>query len=113
MIYNKYSFVILFLWLIYALLNIRPFTSFIKIASEHLESPGTKVYTAKEIKNILKDCKSINVNIELSHGDLLSSHVGQKHKGILLSFSKFLWPRFIIKKFLKKYGLFILINVVK
>jgi len=50
MVYNRNSPVWLKMWLQYALLKGRVFTSLSRVISEHMESPGTKAFTMKEMK---------------------------------------------------------------
>jgi len=108
MIYHKYSLVGFMLWLRYALAKGRVFVSLDEIYSDHLESPGTKAFTIKEAGDLFPgtDLKAWTV---LTHGDLLSSGVGQRHRGWLLTFAKILWPRFIIRYLFPNNGLFLLI----
>jgi len=113
MMYNKYSITVFMLWFRYALLKLKPWTSFLSICNKHLESPGTKVYSEAELKLIFKRFKSIHINTVLSHADLLSSEVGQRHRGVILKIAKAIWPRKLIKIFLSKFGLFMLIELEK
>ena len=48
-----------------------------------------------------------------SHGDLLESQAGQRHRGMLLSVARSLWPRAMIRRFLPACGLFMLIEAQK
>jgi hypothetical protein len=49
----------------------------------------------------------------VNYGDLLQSEVGRRHRGPLLSTAKKLWPRWLIRKLLKRHGLYLLITAVK
>lgn len=113
MIYHKNSIVGYLLWLRYGLMNLKPFTSLKSIYSQYLESPGTKAYTIDEAQNLFKAFDKLNIKIELSHGDLLSEHTGQRHQGILLKFAQRVFPSSIIKRSFKKNGLFMLISAIK
>lgn len=113
MLYNKYSFVTLMLWFRYGLLKMRFFSGISRIVAERLESPGTKCYSKRQVVRLLSDFKNIKITTKLSHGDLLSDHVGQKHKGNFLSIAKLFWPRSIIKKIFPNFGLFLLIEAKK
>lgn len=113
MIYHKYSFVGYMLWMRYAVLRFRPFTSLSSIYAKYLESPGTKAYTIRQAKKMFNKFSKVEVRTELSHGDLLSSEAGQRHRGILLTVSRKLFPRYIVKKFFAKHGLFMLIQATK
>lgn len=113
MIYHKYSFVGYMLWFRYALLRFKPFTSLKTIYSKYLESPGTKAYSYKEAKNLFSDFNKVKINTLLTHGDLLTSDAGQRHRGVLLNIAKLFFPRYIIKNLFPRNGLFMLINVTK
>jgi len=84
MIYHKYSLVGFMLWLRYALLSGRPFTSLATTYSKYLESPGTKAYSILEARDLFRQFENVSIKIQLSHGDLLTSQAGQRHKGTLL-----------------------------
>ncbi len=85
------------------------------IYAKYLESPGTKAYTTSEAKKMFKNFSKIEIKIQLSHGDLLLVDVGKRHKGLLLSIVKIIYPRFLLV-FIDKFfplGLFMLITVRK
>lgn len=110
MIYHKYSMVGFMLWLRYALLIGRPFKPLIEIYMNHLESPGTKAYSVKEARVLFKDFKIEDIRTFLTHGDLLTSPVGQRHRGPLLSVARLIWPRGLIRLLFPKHGLFMTIK---
>lgn len=110
MIYHKWSMVGIMLWLRYALFSGRPFRSLSKVYSKHLESPGTKAYTREQALNLFVGAENLKITTVLTHGDLLESKAGQKHQGILLDIARKIWPRWIIRKLLYKFGLFMLIS---
>ncbi len=109
MIYHKWSMVGAMLWTRYALLRGRPWRSLRSVYAEHLESPGTKAYTVEEARDLLEGFEDIRIEIELTHGDLLDSAAGQRHRGVMLSAARKVWPRWAIRKFLRRAGLFMLI----
>lgn len=113
MIYNKHSMVGYMLWLRYALLKLQPFTSLDKIYARYLESPGTKAYTTAQARTLFSDFSEVKIETVLTHGDLLSSHAGQRHKGALLTIARKLYPRAIIRSLFPTAGLFMLISLRK
>lgn len=113
MIYHKHSLVGLMLWLRYALFALAPFTSLRTIYARHLESPGTKAYSKREARRLFEGFSSLNLVVELSHGDLLSEHVGQRHQGRALSFARRIWPRRWVAKYLRAFGLFLCVTATK
>ncbi len=113
MMYNKFSIVGFMLWMRYALLLGRPWRSIAYIYANYLESPGTKAFTKSEVKKIFKDFSQISIKTVLTHGDLLASDVGQRHRGVLLFIAKKILPRRFINKYFQSAGLFMLIEAVK
>jgi SAM-dependent methyltransferase len=113
MIYHKYSFIGYMLWLRYALLGLKPLTSLDEIYGIYLESPGTKAYSVSEAHKLLSKFQSVEIQTVLTHGDLLTSSAGQRHQGLMLTVARSLWPRWIIRTFFPKHGLFMLIQATK
>ena len=113
MIYHKWSMVGLLLWIRYALLALRPFTSLKDIYSRHLESPGTKAYWVEKAKVMFQAFSEVKIYTVLTHADLLVSNAGQRHRGFILSIGRRVWPSALIRRFLPKAGLFMLIEARK
>lgn len=114
MIYHKYSFVGFMLWLRYALVRLKPLTPLNQIYSRYLESPGTKAYSIAEARDLFAGkFTKVDIKVVLTHGDLLSSAVGQRHRGLFLQVARLTWPRWLIRTFFKKHGLFMLISATK
>ena len=49
----------------------------------------------------------------LTHGDLLESDAGQRHRGALLTLARKVWPRGLIRRLMPNAGLFMLIEARK
>lgn len=113
MIYHKYSFVGYMLWLRYGLFRLNVMTSLEKIYSKYLESPGTKAYSVEEAKQLFRKFRFLEIDTLLGHADLLTSSAGQRHRGILLSVVRVIWPRWVIRRFFPKHGLVMLITATK
>lgn len=113
MVYHTHSFVGYMLWIRYAFLAGRPFTSLAQIYARHLESPGTKAYTVDEARTLFKRFSRVEIDTVLTHGDLLSSEAGQRHRGPLLTIARAIWPRWLIKALMPKHGLFLLAHATK
>ena len=113
MICHKWSMVGLMLWIRYALLRGRPWVGMHEIYSSYLESPGTKAYTIEDARHLFADFTAVRVSTVLTHGDLLESAAGQRHRGPLLSIARATWPRRFIKRFLPGAGLFLLVEARK
>jgi ubiquinone/menaquinone biosynthesis C-methylase UbiE len=113
MIYQKYSFVGYMLWLRYALLRLKPFTSLDAIYDRYLESPGMKAYSVHEARKLFDRFRNIDITLELTHADLLTSGAGQRHRGLLLSLGRRVWPRALIRRWFPRHGLYMLISCTK
>lgn len=110
MIYHRWSLVGYMLWLRYALGAGRPFRTLDDIYAHHLESPGTKAYSRKEAAALFRGADHLKVDVVLTHGDLLESEAGQRHKGPMLDLARRLWPRQLLRHIAKDHGLFLLIE---
>lgn len=113
MIYNKWSCVGVMLWLRYGLLSLKPWTKMEEIYSKYLESPGTKAYTPQSAALLFSEFDKVSIETVLTHGDLLTSSAGQRHRGLLLNIARKIWPRWLIKMVFPKAGLFMLIKASK
>ena len=113
MIYHKYSLTGYMLWIRYGLLAGRPWMKLHDLYFNHLESPGTKAYSIEEAKSMFSQYSKIYTKVQLSFGDLLEGAVGQRHRGILLSMAKRLWPRKLVRILFKNHGLMLLIEAQK
>ena len=113
MIYHKHSVIGLMLWLRYGLLAGRPWRSWDDIYAHHLESLGTKAYSVAEARQLCARFAECHITTVLTHGDLLNSEAGQRHRGLLLTVARKIWPRWLIRRFFPQNGLFMLISLVK
>lgn len=110
MVYHRRSLVGLMLWTRYALLRGRPLTPLADIYAQHLESPGTKAYSVNEARTLFYGADKVRARTVLTHGDLLTSDAGQRHRGPLLDFARRIWPRTLIRRALPGWGLFLLVE---
>jgi ubiquinone/menaquinone biosynthesis C-methylase UbiE len=113
MIYHRDSIVGGLLWIRYALMRGRPFTSLDRIYSSYMESPGTKAYTVLAARELFSKFGTVDFAIRLSVGDTLEGAAGQRHRGALLKMAKSIWPRHLIRKWGAARGLFLLITATK
>ena len=113
MIYHKWSLVGLMLWVRYAFLRLRPWLTLNQIYARYLESPGTKAYSVKEARQMFTAFSEVHISTQLTHGDLLGSNVGQRHRGFVLTLVRKIWPRWLIRRCLPEAGLFMLIKAKK
>lgn len=110
MIYHKWSLVGIMLWFRYAFFLGKFWVGLNEIYDKYLESPGTKAYTKRDAEGLFKGAEDLQIKIELSHGDLLSSGAGQRHSGPLLDFARKIWPRSFLSEHANRWGLFLLIS---
>jgi SAM-dependent methyltransferase len=113
MIYHKWSMVGLMLWLRYALLGLRPWLTLSQIYGGCLESPGTKAYSVGEARKLFGAFQHVRIRTVLTHGDLLESDAGQRHRGMLLDVARRIWPRRLLRRLFPGAGLFMLIEAIK
>jgi SAM-dependent methyltransferase len=113
MIYHRHSLVGFMLWLRYAALTGQFWRSFSAVFAAHLESPGTKAYSVSEWYALFRGFGDVRIRTVLTHGDLLTSEVGQRHRGWFLSLAKCLWPRALLRATLPHCGLFMMIEARK
>ncbi len=113
MLYHKWSLVGLMLWVRFALLVLRPWRTLPYVYAHYLESPGTKAYSVAEARQLFSAFRDVQIRVVLTHGDLLASNVGQRHRGWLLSVARRLWPRWFFTRCCRRLGLFLLIEARK
>ncbi|RRB00882.1 class I SAM-dependent methyltransferase [Larkinella rosea] len=113
MIYHKHSWVGYLLWLRYGLAKGKPNTSLATIYANYLESPGTKAYSKVEAKQLFASFSQVSIQTVLTHADLLSSQAGQRHRSWLLTVSRWLYPRWLIRLFFPEHGLYMMISAIK
>lgn len=80
---------------------------------DHLESPGTKTYTRQEARQLFHDFSDIKVRLVFSPGDLLLHQPSARYES---AFYRAVWksfPRNLVRKFCKRWGLFLLITATK
>jgi SAM-dependent methyltransferase len=113
MIYHLRSVVGYLLWLRYALLAGCPGRPLADLYAHHLESPGTQAFTNEQVRALFGAFSRVTARVELSCGDLLEGAAGQRHSGPLLAAARKLWPRAILRRTMRRHGLFLLIEAVK
>lgn len=113
MIYHKWSILGFMLYFRYAILGLKPWLTLNNVFNNYMESPGTKAYSVSEVKKLFSEFSNLKISTCLSHADLLSSSAGQRHSGLLINLARMLWPRALIKKYFKSFGLFLLIDAKK
>jgi ubiquinone/menaquinone biosynthesis C-methylase UbiE len=113
MLYHRRSIVGFMLWTRYALLRGRPWLSLATVFDRYMESPGTKAYTRGEARALFVDFSSVHVQTRLTFADLLEGAAGQRHGGGLLAAARAMWPRALLRRVARGYGLDLLIEAVR
>jgi ubiquinone/menaquinone biosynthesis C-methylase UbiE len=110
MLYQHPSLTGIMLWLRFGLFHGK---SLRQTVYESLESPGTKTHTQAEVRAMLSDFEDVSIRQVFSPGDLLLNRPSARFQSILYRLAWKLYPRALVRKFGKKWGLFLLINAQK
>ena len=110
MIYHHPSLTGFMLWLRYGILRGK---SLRQAVFDHLESPGTKSYTQEEATALLMGFEQIEMRQVFSPGDLLLNQPSARFSGFFYRMVWALYPRAVVRRFGRKYGLFLLISAGK
>ncbi len=110
MIYHHPSLTGFMLWLRYGWLRGK---SLRQAVHDHLESPGTKSYTQEEARALLQGFEQIEFRQAFSPGDLLLNEPSARFQGLAYRVVWRLYPRFLVRRFGAKLGLFLLISARK
>jgi len=110
MIYHHPSITGVMLWLRYGFLRGK---SIRQTVFDHLESPGTKSYTQAEALELLHEFKNVEMRVVLSPGDLLLHQPSSRFQSRLHRLAWKLFPRAVVRKFGRRWGLFLLITATK
>jgi hypothetical protein len=79
-----------------------------QIYAHYLESPCTKAYPVKGVRQLFMSFGELDISTPLTHGDLSESNVGQRHRSLALIFVRKLWPPWLIRICFPDAGLFVL-----
>jgi ubiquinone/menaquinone biosynthesis C-methylase UbiE len=107
MIYHHPSLTGAMLWLRYGLITGK---SLRQSVFDHLESPGTKSYTKQEAQQLMAGFHDVKMRIEFSPGDLLLHQPSQKFQSAFYRLVWKLFPRFLIQRVGRRWGLFLLVT---
>jgi len=110
MLYHHPSLTGFMLWLRYGWLRGK---SLRQSVHDHLESPGTKSYTQEEARALLQGFDKIEFRQAFSPGDLLLNEPSARFRGLAYRIVWRLYPRFLVRMWGAKLGLFLLISACK
>jgi len=113
MLYHRNSWTVDMLWLRYAVARGEPWRSRRAVVAEHLESPGTQVFSVADVRRIFAGFTNVDVRPQLAFTDLLEGAAGQRHQGPLLHAARRWWPRWLIRSAGSRRGFNLLIEARK
>jgi ubiquinone/menaquinone biosynthesis C-methylase UbiE len=113
MVYRSYSWTGALLWGLHYAAKLRPFHSPREAIYNYLESPGTKAYTEAEARALVADFREVNTDVVLLAGDTLTMRPSAKYQGFVHRMVWNLYPRGIIQRYGRRFGLGLLIEAVK
>ncbi len=100
MVYHRWSLVVLQAWLFYGLLRGKPWYSATQIIAEHLESPGTRIFTPDEASVLFDGLKSVHIQTLVTRYDL---RIGRR----------LFLPRWLRRLIPSRWGWFMVLKGVK
>lgn len=110
MLYHKYSWVTLKVYLLHGLLGLRPFASLDRLLADHMESQGTKAYTIAEVQAMFAAFEGVAVEPVLTCYDTWRGYEG---RGGWLALARRLWPAWLVQQCGDRYGWNLLISGTK
>ena len=115
MIYHTPSWTGWMLWVQHAFLKAKPFQSVKHVIFTHLESPGTKVYTVDEARQLLMNTgfEQIKLSTKLGPGDLLTVKPSSKYQHSLFKVIWKIYPRWLVNMLGNRFGLDLMIEAIK
>lgn len=113
MLYNLVSWTSFNVWAFQCLAKGRPWKSPRWAVYHHLESPGTKAYTARETRALLSRFEILSMRTEFLGGDLLHMARSEKYSGRLAQLAFRCYPRPLIRALGPRFGFARLIEARK
>jgi ubiquinone/menaquinone biosynthesis C-methylase UbiE len=107
MLYHHPSLTGLMLWLRYGVLRGK---SLRRSVFDYLESPGTKTYTKAEVRALMEAFESPKIQQVFSPGDLLLNAPSARFRSAAYRLIWKCYPRMLVRKFGRRWGLFLLIS---
>ncbi len=110
MVYHHPSLTGAMLWLRYGIAGMK---SLRQTVFNHLESPGTKTYTHEEARQLMAGFRDVKMRLVFSPGDLLLNQPSARFQSPLYRLVWKFFPRPVIGKFGRRWGLLLLITASK
>lgn len=110
MLYHHPSLTGFMLWLRFGLTRGK---SMREAVYQNLESPGTKSFTKAEMLGMMRSFEHVRLEQVFSPGDLLLNRPSPRFRGRFYETIWSLFPRFLVRRFCRHLGLFVLITAQK
>ena len=110
MLYQNPSITGFMLWLRYGVWRKE---SIRRTVYERLESPGTKTYSPDEVRAMMHDFEDVRIETVFSPGDLLLNEPSARFQGPLYRQVWKMFPTALVRRFGRRWGLFLLIRARK
>jgi ubiquinone/menaquinone biosynthesis C-methylase UbiE len=110
MLYHHVSLTGVMLWLRFGLWRGQ---SIRHCVYQNLESPGTKTFTRSEVFELMRDFENVSIDQVFSPGDLLLHEPSSRFRSAPYRLLWTLFPRTLIRRAAKRWGLFLLIKAMK
>jgi ubiquinone/menaquinone biosynthesis C-methylase UbiE len=110
MLYHHASLTGFMLWLRYGMWRVQ---SIRQCVYDRLESPGTKTFTASEVRALMANFANVMIEQVFSPGDLLLHQPSSRFQRPLYRMIWKLYPRLAVRKLARRGGLFLLITAHK
>jgi SAM-dependent methyltransferase len=107
MLYHHPSLTAIMLWFRYGVWRAQ---SMRRCVYDNLESPGTKTFTRSAVLELMRDFENVTIDQAFSPGDLLLHEPSSRFSGNAYRVLWKLFPRAVIHKIGKRWGLFLLIR---
>ena len=107
MLYHHPSLTGIMLWLRYGVWQGK---SMREAVLGHLESPGTKTYTKAQVRMLMRGFEGVEIQQVFSPGDLLLNSPSGRFQSAAYRLAWKLFPRTLVRKFGRGWGLFLLIR---
>ncbi len=104
MVYNLHSWAAFNLWVLHCAGRGRPFRSPRQAIFDHMESPGTKAYTRREVLDLMSGFEDVSVESALQGGDLLHMPRSSRYAHPFFKLAWAVYPRWIVRRF-PQFGL--------
>ncbi len=112
MLYHKYSWVTLKVYMLHGVLALQPFASLDRLLADHMESQGTKAYTTAEVQAMFAAFEGVKVQPTLTCYDTWRGYETSP-RGFFFTLARRLWPAWLVQQCGDRFGWNLLISGTK